>query len=47
MDQYKLLGLIKQNESTRLDFKLCLDLSTESMKKELAKDVCADRKSVV
>jgi predicted HTH transcriptional regulator len=41
MDQYKLLGLIKQSESTRLDFKLCLDLSTESMKKELAKDVCA------
>ncbi len=41
MDAYKLLGLIKQSESSRLDFKMCLDLTTDSQKKELAKDVCA------
>ncbi|WP_139905074.1 helix-turn-helix domain-containing protein [Clostridium thermarum] len=41
MDKKKLMNLIKKNEGRKLDFKLKLDLETETGKKELAKDVCA------
>ena len=41
MEQKKLMNLIKMNEGRKLDFKLRLDLDTETGKKELAKDVCA------
>ena len=41
MDRKKLLSLIKRDEGLKLDFKLKLDLSNESGKKELAKDICA------
>ena len=41
MNKKKLLSLIKQREGTKLDFKLQIDISSESGKKELAKDVCA------
>lgn len=41
MDEKKLLGLIKKEEGIKLDFKLRLDLATDSGKRELAKDVCA------
>jgi predicted HTH transcriptional regulator len=41
MDKKKLQMLIKREESTKLDFKLRLDLDVESGRKELAKDVCA------
>ena len=42
MNKKKLLSLIKQREGTKLDFKLQIDISSESgKKKELAKDVCA------
>lgn len=41
MDSQKLVTLLKRNEGPKLDFKARLDLSTESGKKELAKDVMA------
>ncbi len=41
MDIKKLSSLIEKNEGRKLDFKLKLDLETETGKKELAKDVCA------
>lgn len=41
MNEKKLKGLLKREENPKLDFKLKLDLSTESGKKELAKDICA------
>lgn len=41
MDTQKLLGLIKENEGPKLDFKEKLDLRYQSGKKEFAKDVCA------
>jgi len=37
----KLLSLIKKSEGPKLDFKLKIDLDTESGRKELAKDICA------
>ncbi len=41
MDKQKIKALLKQHEGPKLDFKAKLDLSTESGKKELAKDVLA------
>ncbi|WP_010680936.1 RNA-binding domain-containing protein [Acetivibrio cellulolyticus] len=41
MDKYKLERLLKQEEGPKLDFKASLNLSTESEKKELTKDVIA------
>lgn len=41
MDIKKLMNLIKKNEGRKLDFKLILDIDTDSGKKEFAKDVCA------
>lgn len=41
MDTKKLMNLIQKNEGRKLDFKLRLELDTETGKKELAKDVCA------
>lgn len=41
MDKNKLRNLIKKNEYEKLDFKLKIELFTESAKKELAKDICA------
>lgn len=41
MDVKKLMNLINKNEGRKLDFKLILDIDTESGKKEFAKDVCA------
>ena len=41
MNKKKLLSLIQQREGTKLDFKLKIDISSESGKKELAQDVCA------
>lgn len=41
MDSQKLMTLLKRNEGPKLDFKAKLDLTTESGKKELAKDVLA------
>ncbi len=41
MDSQKLATLLKRNEGPKLDFKAKLDLTTESGKKELAKDVMA------
>lgn len=41
MDKQKIKALLKQHEGPKLDFKSKLDLSTESGKKELAKDVLA------
>ena len=41
MHKKKLLSLIKRPEGTKLDFKLKIDLETESGRKELAKDICA------
>lgn len=41
MDLKKLSNLIKREEGVKLDFKQKLDLSTESGRKELAKDICA------
>lgn len=41
MDKQKIKALLKQHEGPKLDFKQQLDLSTESGKKELAKDVLA------
>jgi predicted HTH transcriptional regulator len=41
LDKYKLKRLLKQEEGPKLDFKAELNLSTESEKKELTKDVIA------
>lgn len=41
MDKKKVMNLIKKEEGTKLDFKLKLDLETESGKKEFSKDVSA------
>ena len=41
MNENKLRRLIKKNEYEKLDFKLKIELFTESVKKELAKDICA------
>ena len=41
MDSKKVLSLIKRNEGLKLDFKLKLDLSNETGKRELTKDICA------
>lgn len=41
MEAQKLMALMKRNEGPKLDFKARLDLTTESGKKELAKDVMA------
>ncbi len=41
MDQAKLLRLIEDDEGPKLDFKMYLDIGTESTKKELTKDVIA------
>ncbi|KOA20791.1 divergent AAA domain protein [Clostridium homopropionicum DSM 5847] len=41
MNKKKFISLLKSNEGLKLDFKLILDLSTETGKKELAKDICA------
>lgn len=41
MDSKKLLSLIKREEGTKLDFKLKLELYSETGKKELTKDICA------
>lgn len=41
MDIKKLKTLLKKEESSKLDYKLEIDLLTESGKKEFAKDVCA------
>ena len=41
MDKKKVLSLTKKEEGIKLDFKLKLDLSNETGKKELTKDICA------
>lgn len=41
MDRKKIIGLLKREEGTKLDFKQKLELNLESGKKELAKDICA------
>lgn len=41
MDIQKILSLLSKEEGTKLDFKLKLNLDTESNKKEFAKDICA------
>lgn len=41
MDNQKILSLLSKEEGTKLDFKLKLNLDTESSKKEFAKDICA------
>lgn len=41
MDKYKLERLLRREEGPKLDFKATLNLSTESEKKELTKDVIA------
>lgn len=41
MDEKKLYNLLLKKEGTKLDYKLKIDVTTESGKKELAKDVCA------
>ena len=41
MDNKKLLSLIKREEGPKLDYKVRLELWTESGKKELAKDISA------
>jgi predicted HTH transcriptional regulator len=41
MNKKKLKTLIKKEEGSKLDFKLKVDIFTESGRKELAKDVCA------
>ncbi len=41
MDNKKIKILLKREEGTKLDFKLKMDVFTESGKKELAKDICA------
>ncbi|MGL4990441.1 MAG: AlbA family DNA-binding domain-containing protein [Sarcina sp.] len=46
MDKKKLLRIIRQNEGSKLDFKEKMSLSTDSEKKEFAKDVCALANSI-
>ncbi|KYH34068.1 divergent AAA domain protein [Clostridium tepidiprofundi DSM 19306] len=41
MDKKKLISLIERKEGRKLDFKLKLDFTTESAKREFVKDVCA------
>lgn len=41
MNKKKFFSLLKSNEGVKLDFKLQLDLTIETGKKELAKDICA------
>lgn len=41
MNIKKLKSLLKKEENVKLDFKLKVDVNTESGKKELAKDICA------
>ncbi len=41
MDQARLLRLIETDEGPKLDFKMYLDIGTESTKKELTKDIIA------
>lgn len=41
MDEQRLTVLLKREEGPKLDFKLTLNLDTESDKKEFAKDICA------
>ena len=41
MDKHKLMQLLKKDEGPKLDFKAALNLSTESEKKEITKDVIA------
>lgn len=41
MDSQRILSLLLKEEGTKLDFKLKLNLETESSKKEFAKDICA------
>ncbi|EYE87985.1 ATP-binding protein [Fervidicella metallireducens AeB] len=41
MDAQKINSMLSREEGTKLDFKLKLNIETESGKKELAKDVCA------
>ena len=41
MDSKKISILLKRDEGTKLDFKQKIDISMESGKKELAKDICA------
>jgi len=41
MDKFKLKQILKRGENPKIDFKLKLNLSTESEKKELAKDIIA------
>jgi len=41
MDEQKLSSLLKKSEGPKLDFKMQMDLKSESGKKELAKDVIA------
>ena len=41
MDRKRILALTKKEEGPKLDFKLKLDISMDSGKKELAKDICA------
>jgi len=46
LDKYKLERLLKREEGPKLDFKATLNLSTESEKKELTKDVIAMANSI-
>lgn len=41
MDNKKLSNIIRKEEGTKLDYKQKIDVSTESGRKELAKDICA------
>jgi predicted HTH transcriptional regulator len=41
MDKKKFYNLLKRSEGPKLDFKQCIDIETDSGRKELAKDVCA------
>ena len=41
MDKKKLMSLIRKEEGPKLDFKLKLDITNETGKKELTKDICA------
>lgn len=46
MDSKKLSNIILQNEGAKLDFKLKVDTSIESGRKELARDICAMANSI-
>lgn len=41
MDKKRFINLLKKSEGPKLDFKRCIDIDTDSGRKELAKDVCA------